>query len=84
MALPPLEQGLGGVDGMRVLVIEDDGFALEAIRDALEGLMLAPGVARIPDNLRRCYGALVDLGVVGREELQLLEAWLEDIGKILP
>src|SRR3990167_5821856 len=28
-------QGLGGVEGMRVLVIEDDGFALEAIRDLL-------------------------------------------------
>jgi len=36
VALAPLEpQGLGGVEGMRVLVIEDDGFALEAIRDLL-------------------------------------------------
>ena len=35
-ALAPVDpQGLGGVDGMRVLVIEDDGFALEAIRDLL-------------------------------------------------
>ena len=35
-ALSPVEpQGLGGVEGMRVLVIEDDGFALEAIRDLL-------------------------------------------------
>lgn len=33
--VPPDPQGLGGVEGMRVLVIEDDGFALEAIRDLL-------------------------------------------------
>jgi two-component system, sensor histidine kinase len=32
---PAEPQGLGGVEGMRVLVIEDDGFALEAIRDLL-------------------------------------------------
>lgn len=32
---PADPQGLGGVEGMRVLVIEDDGFALEAIRDLL-------------------------------------------------
>lgn len=35
-AFSPLESlGVGGVEGMRVLVIEDDGFALEAIRDLL-------------------------------------------------
>ncbi len=34
-SVPPDPQGLGGVEGMRVLVIEDDGFALEAIRDLL-------------------------------------------------
>lgn len=36
VSLSPQEpQGLGGVEGVRVLVIEDDGFALEAIRDLL-------------------------------------------------
>jgi signal transduction histidine kinase/CheY-like chemotaxis protein len=33
--VPQEPQGLGGVEGVRVLVIEDDGFALEAIRDLL-------------------------------------------------
>ena len=55
-----------------------------SIRDALERLALSPGISFIPDNLRQCYRALVDLGVVGAEELPLLEAWLEDISKIQP
>ena len=53
-----------------------------SIRDALERLALVAGTSLIPDNLRQCYRALVDMGVVGAEELPLLEAWLEDIVKI--
>jgi hypothetical protein len=49
------------------------------IRDALQALDLTPGREHLAENLRRCYGALVSLGVVGAEELPLLEAWLRDI-----
>ena len=54
------------------------------IQQALDGLALAPGSARMADNLRRCYEALVGLGVVGRDELPLLEAWLLDLSALAP
>jgi hypothetical protein len=51
----------------------------EAIRAALEATTVAPGVGEIPENLRRCYRALVDLGVIAAPELPLLDAWLADL-----
>jgi hypothetical protein len=51
----------------------------EPIRERLEATALTPGVAEIPENLRRCYRALVDLGVIAAQELLLLDAWLEDL-----
>lgn len=52
------------------------------IRDTLESLPLTAGIAQIPANLRECYEALVGIGVVGKEELPLLDAWLADIAAI--
>jgi hypothetical protein len=49
------------------------------IQAALVELVLASGARRIPDHMRRCYTALVDLGVVGAEELPLLDTWLADM-----
>jgi len=45
---------------------------------ALEQVTLRPGVAEIPDNLRRCYQHLTELEFFGMEEMTLLEAWLAD------
>jgi hypothetical protein len=50
-----------------------------AIVAALEALALRPGVEHLGEGLRRCYEALVELGVVGREELALVDAWLADL-----
>jgi hypothetical protein len=50
-----------------------------AIRDALAALKLAPGVERLGENLLACYERLVEMSLVGREELPLLAAWLEDL-----
>jgi hypothetical protein len=52
------------------------------IAATLEALPLAPGTARIPDNLRACYEALVRAGIVDARELPLLEAWLADVAAI--
>jgi hypothetical protein len=52
------------------------------IKDALQNLDLAAGVAHIPSNLRKCYEALVALGVVGAQELALVDAWLVDLADI--
>jgi hypothetical protein len=50
-----------------------------AIREALEGINLTPGTAHIADGMRACYERLVALDLVGRGELPLLDAWLEDL-----
>ncbi|MHC4754829.1 MAG: STELLO glycosyltransferase family protein [Planctomycetota bacterium] len=49
------------------------------IRDALEGLVLEPSIDKIGDNLRICYEKLVSMSLIGRQELELLDAWLDDI-----
>ena len=51
-----------------------------AIGATLDALPIEPGVQNLGENLRRCYTALVCMGVVGEAELPLLEAWLGDLG----
>ena len=50
-----------------------------AICEALAALGLKRGEARIADNLRACYEALVRGGWLPKAELELLEAWLDDL-----
>ncbi len=52
------------------------------IREALEILPLQAGVEKISDNLKVCYEKLVSMSLIGREELELLDAWLEDIKQL--
>ena len=49
------------------------------IGEALEALVIKPGQSQIPDNLRLCYEALIRMGVVGSQEMTLLDAWLADL-----
>jgi len=49
------------------------------ICEALENLVLMPGIQNINDNLRVCYEKLVSMELIGRQELELLEAWLTDV-----
>lgn len=51
----------------------------EAIGSLLQELPLRAGREHLEDNLMRCYRALVEASVVGLGELELLEAWLEDL-----
>ena len=44
----------------------------------IEGARLA-GVERLGESLLACYERLVEMSLVGREELPLLAAWLEDL-----
>lgn len=53
-----------------------------AIKEALAKLSLKPGVANIPEDMRLCYRALVNMDVIGAEELPLLDAWLSDLATI--
>ena len=53
-----------------------------AIREALDKLSLPPGLDQLNDNLRICYEELVRMGLVGKEELALLEAWIADLEEL--
>lgn len=50
---------------------------------ALQALNLKAGKEHIYDNLVTCYQTLIDIGVIGKEEMPLLKAWINDISKLL-
>ncbi len=50
---------------------------------SLSELELHNGVENIPSNMIICYQKLIDLGLVGQQEMNLLSDWLSDIYSIL-
>lgn len=50
------------------------------IATTLQNLSLKKGTTHLGDNLITCYRALIDLNVVGAQEMPLLEAWINDLG----
>jgi hypothetical protein len=52
------------------------------IAERLTGLRLAPGPGAVADNLLRCYEDLVAGGILPREELALVRAWVEDLAAL--
>ena len=52
------------------------------ICEALDALNLERGVEKIGDNLKVCYEKLVSMSLIGDEELQLLDTWLDDLEQI--
>jgi hypothetical protein len=52
------------------------------IAETLGGLALVSGAAAIPDNLARCYEALIGRGLLPPGERALLAAWLADLAAI--
>jgi len=52
------------------------------ICEALATLPLESGVEKIGDNLKVCYEKLVSMSLIGQEELQLVDGWLEDIARL--
>lgn len=51
----------------------------EVIASSLAALNLSTGIHNIPDNMIRCYRKLIELGLIDTSELQLLQAWLNDL-----
>ena len=49
----------------------------------LQHLKLKPGKENIFDNLIRCYQKLIDIHVIGNEEMPLVKAWVRDLRKML-
>jgi len=54
----------------------------QQICERLKALTLKLGVENIPENMLVCYQQLIDLGVVGMAEMDLLQCWLKDVQKI--
>jgi hypothetical protein len=50
-----------------------------SICEALAGLKLARGPERLGENMLACYEKLVEMSLVGAQELSLLAAWFEDL-----
>lgn len=50
-----------------------------SIAKFLEGLEIRPGTEHLGEALMASYDGLIGLGLIGKEELQLLEAWLTDL-----
>jgi hypothetical protein len=53
------------------------------IMEIFKSLELKDGVENISSNLRICYDALIDMGLVDSKERLLLDAWLSDIKSII-
>jgi hypothetical protein len=53
-----------------------------AICAALATLQLRPGVEHVGDNMRRAYELLVESGWLDARELELLDAWLNDLRSV--
>lgn len=49
------------------------------IAENLQSLPLKPGAAEIQGNMIRCYTLLVEMGLIGRQEFVLLDAWFSDL-----
>jgi len=49
----------------------------------LEVLTLKSGQGNICDNLITCYQKLIDINVIGKEEMVLLKAWINDISGLV-
>jgi hypothetical protein len=49
------------------------------IAETLDSLSLRRGGVAVLENLLCCYEALIRIGVVDRQEIQLLESWMHDL-----
>ena len=54
----------------------------EKICNALEGLSIKSGIDNLGYNLTICYEKLVELGIIDKKELSLIDAWLDDLEKV--
>jgi len=55
---------------------------VERITNGLEKLILKPGISFIPDNMLLCYQYLVVQGFLESQELERLQAWLNDVKEL--
>jgi len=51
----------------------------DKIIKSLESIELKNGTENLAENLLTCYNKLIEIEVIGKEEIQLLQAWLNDL-----
>jgi len=51
----------------------------DKIIKSLESIELKKGTENLAENLLTCYNKLIEIEVIGKEEIQLLQAWLNDL-----
>jgi len=49
------------------------------IAEHLDALPLKKGIENIANNMRSCYRELIGMGLVGKEEMALLDCWLGEV-----
>ena len=77
---PTVRQERNVHDLMRDFADEVPGYLNNRrIGDILASAVLRPGPSAIADNMRVCYQALIDRGIVGEGEADLLDRWLGDL-----
>lgn len=54
----------------------------DRIRKTLEDADFGNGSPALLDNLLKAYDAMISLGVIGADERPLIEAWVDDLGKL--
>ena len=54
----------------------------KAICERLQGLSIKPGTAHIAANMVACYQEFVAMGLVGAQEMPLLQAWNSDMARL--
>jgi hypothetical protein len=54
----------------------------KAIGQTLENLKLTPGLNKLSENLYICYESLVSMDFIDKRELNLVQAWVEDLKKL--
>jgi len=77
---PNGEQARNEHDLMRDFADEIPGYLRNTeICEALGRLKLRAGIEHLSDNLKVCYEELVRMSVVNARELELLNAWIDDV-----
>jgi len=54
----------------------------DRIVKTLEDLDIKSGEQYLSDNVIKCYQALVDMELVGKDEIKLIHSWYEDLASI--
>jgi len=82
---PEVAQERNPHDLMRDFNDEIPGYTLNhRFPEILSALRLSPSPADVAENLRQCYGALIEEAIFPTEEMPLVDAWINDVHRIAP